>query len=123
MAIEIIIRTHVLLRIMSDDKTDVLRLPKRHRPKSGAELTAEEAQALIEAQSVGNAVIASLVVIVVFSVLWVMLTALLGRFFPWLALVLGAILGIAVRRAGESGPSDGRTLPRARPRSPLPPEC
>ncbi|MEM7430550.1 MAG: hypothetical protein AAF351_01295 [Pseudomonadota bacterium] len=96
----IILRTHVLLRIMRTDKTDVLRLPKKHRPKIEAELTADDAKALVDAQSVRNALVASLIVIVVFSTLWVMLTSLIGTFFPWLALLLGAILGMAVRRAG-----------------------
>ena len=43
---------------------------------------------------------ASLIVIVLFSVLWSMLSVLLGRIFPWLSLLLGLAIGLAVRRAG-----------------------
>ncbi len=97
-------RTHVLLRIMSGKKTesttDVLRLPKKHRPKADRALTADDARRLIEAQSVRNAIVASVIVIVVFSALWVMLTALVGSFYAWLSLLLGVVVGMAVRRAG-----------------------
>ena len=44
---------------------------------------------------------ASIVVILVFSVLWVMLTRVTGRVFPWATIALGILLGLAVRRAGR----------------------
>ena len=85
----------------SDEGKQVLRLPKRHArngktaidPKAGARLAA--------VQSVRAAVTASLIVIVVFSVIWVMLSAALGRVFPWMTLVQAILIGLAVQRAGR----------------------
>jgi hypothetical protein len=47
-------RIRVLLRIMSSEKTDVLRLRKKHLPKVKAEPTAEDPKRLLDAQSVGS---------------------------------------------------------------------
>jgi len=85
---------------MSDDKTSVLRLHKKHLPRVKTEPTLEDARRLLAAQSVRNAVLASLVTIILFSVLWSMLSVLMGRIFPWMTLLLGILLGLAVRRAG-----------------------
>ena len=93
--------SHVLLRIMRQEKTDVLRLPRRHAQKVTREVTADDGQRVVDAQSVRNAIVAGLVAIVVFCALWSMLSALVNRFFPWLALLLGLLLGHVVRRAGR----------------------
>lgn len=42
-----------------------------------------------------------MVAIVVFSVLWILMTGLLNRYFPWFVALLGPLLGLAVRRAGR----------------------
>lgn len=44
---------------------------------------------------------ASLIVIVVFSILWAMLSTLTNRIFPWMTVLLGILIGLAVRRAGQ----------------------
>jgi hypothetical protein len=44
---------------------------------------------------------AALIVIVVFSVIWVLLSTALDRVFPWMTVVQGLIIGFAVRRAGQ----------------------
>ena len=93
-------RIRVLLRIMSDEKTGVLRLRKKHLPKVSREPTQEDARRLVAAQSVRNATMASLITIILFSVLWSMLSQLTGRIFPWMTLLLGILLGLAIRRAG-----------------------
>lgn len=85
---------------MSEENTGLIRLRKKHLPKAGKAPTAEDARRLRAAQSVRNAVMASLIVIVLFSVLWSMLSVQLGRIFPWLSLLLGLFIGLAVRRAG-----------------------
>lgn len=85
---------------MSSEKTDVLRLRKRHLPKVSAEPTAQDAQRLLNAQSVRNAVMASLITIIVFSIVWAMLSTLMGSIYPWMTLLLGIFVGLAVRRAG-----------------------
>ncbi|MGI9270793.1 MAG: hypothetical protein ACR2QT_03395 [Woeseiaceae bacterium] len=94
------IRIRVLLLIMSDEKTGVLRLHKKHLPKVNKEPTAEDARRLIEAQSVRNAIMASLITIIVFSIMWAMISTLVGSIYPWMTLVQGMLIGLAVRRAG-----------------------
>ncbi len=94
-------RTRVLLRIMSDEKTSIFGLRKRHDPKVSRAPTAAGARLLLEAQSVRGAISASLIVIIVFSVLWAMLSVLIDRIFPWMTVIMGIIIGLAVRRAGH----------------------
>jgi len=46
-------------------------------------------------------VIAGLIVIILFSVLWAMLSTLANRIFPWMTVVLGLLIGFVMRRAGR----------------------
>ena len=85
---------------MSEEKTGTLRLRKKHLPKVSKEPTQEDARRLVAAQSVRNAIMASLITIILFSILWSMLSQLVGRIFPWMTLLLGILLGLAVRRSG-----------------------
>jgi hypothetical protein len=77
-----------------------LRLPSRHAATESAEVTAEDGARIAADQSFRNAVTASLVVIVIFAILWVMLTRVTDRVFPWMTVLLGVVLGYAIRRAG-----------------------
>ena len=90
----------VLLRIMNQENTGIIRLRKKHLPKVDLSPTQDDARRLRAAQSVRNAIMASLIVIVLFSILWSMLSVLFSRIFPWLTLLLGLLIGHAVRRAG-----------------------
>ncbi len=94
-------RTRVLLRIMSDEKTSIFGLRKKHEPKVRRAPTPADARLLLEAQSVRGAISASLIVIIGFSVLWAMLSVLIDRIFPWMTVIMGIIIGLAVRRAGH----------------------
>lgn len=94
-------RTRVLLPIMSDDKTGVFRLRKKHLPKVDKEPSAEDARRLFAAQSVRNAVMASLITIILFSMFWATMSVMTGRIIPPMTLVLGIFVGLAVRRAGR----------------------
>jgi len=85
---------------MSAENTGIIRLRKKHLPKVAREPTQDDARRLRAAQSVRNAIMACLIVIIVFSMLWSMLSDLLGRIFPWMTLLLGLLIGYAVRRAG-----------------------
>lgn len=85
---------------MGEENTSVVRLRKKHLPKVDKAPTQEDAQRLHAAQSLRNAIMASVIVIVVFCVFWSMLSMLLGRIFPWMSLLLGYLIGLAVRRAG-----------------------
>lgn len=81
-------------------RKSVLRLPKRHRgaPESSS---AADGEQLIAAQSFRDAAIAGLIVVILFSVLWAMLSTLVNRIFPWMTVVLGALIGLVMRRAGH----------------------
>ena len=43
---------------------------------------------------------ASVITIILFSMIWAMLSTLIGSIYPWMTLLLGILLGLAVRRAG-----------------------
>lgn len=85
---------------MSDTRKSILRLPKRH---AGAGPGTEDIDGgrLVRDQSVANAIYSGLIAVILFSILWAMASTLLNRIFPWLTLLLGALVGLAVRRAGN----------------------
>jgi hypothetical protein len=97
---EIDTRIRVLLPIMSAEKTDVLRLRKKHLPKADKDATPELGRRLLAEQSVRNAIMASLIAIIVFSLIWMMLSNLVGVIYPWMTMLMGIFIGLAVRRAG-----------------------
>ena len=78
-----------------------LRLRRKHGEGRGLNVTAEDGERLVRAQSLRNAVVASLFVLIVFSLLWISISALTTRVFPWMTVVLGGMLGLAIRRAGR----------------------
>ena len=85
---------------MPDIRKSVLRLPKRHGSAPGSSSAADGAR-LVKAQSFRDAVVAGLIVIILFSVLWAMLSTLVSRIFPWMTVVMGVLIGLAMRRAGR----------------------
>lgn len=78
----------------------IVRLPRRHR---GAPLRADEVDVneLINDQSLRDAIVGGLIVIIAFSVLWAMLSTLANRIFPWMTVLLGIAVGLVIRRAGR----------------------
>ncbi len=78
-----------------------LRLRKKHSSGARLDVGAADGERLVRAQSMRNAVSAGLISIIIFCVLWVALTTLTNRVFPWMTVLLGAMLGFAVRRAGR----------------------
>ncbi len=82
-------------------KQQPLRLPKKHAATDSASVTEEDGARIVAAQSIRNAVVASLIVIVVYSVLWILLTRVFDRVFPWMTVLLGIFIGKAVSRAGR----------------------
>lgn len=83
------------------DIPNVLRLRKKHGRGAPRPATAADGARLVADQSLPGAIIAGLVAIIVFCFLWVTLTALLDRVLPWLTVLLGAMVGFAVQRAGR----------------------
>lgn len=86
---------------MSDNKSQVLRLRKKHGTGQRSDITAADGERLVQAQSLRNALAGGLVTIVVFSLFWVSISALTNRFFPWMTVVLGVLIGFVIRRAGR----------------------
>ena len=85
---------------MNNKIKSVFRLPKRHAgatANSGPELGGQ----LMSEQSLSNALYTGLIIIIVFSVLWAMLSTLIDRILPWMTVILGILVGLGVRRAGR----------------------
>ncbi len=78
-----------------------LRLRKKHGTGQRLDVTAADGGRLVRAQSLRNATVGGLISIIVFSMLWIMLSSLLNRVFPWMTVLLGAVLGFVVQRAGR----------------------
>ena len=90
---------HDMIHLMSNTQSP-LRLRKKHDGEP-SDVTAADGKRLVDAQSIRNAAIAGIITIVVFSLLWAAMTSLVNRVFPWMTVVLGYLLGYAVRRAGH----------------------
>lgn len=74
---------------------------KKHGRGEKPSTTAADGARLVRAQSFRNAIVAGLIAIVVFSLFWMTLTSLLNKVLPWFTVVLGILLGYAIRVAGR----------------------
>ena len=83
------------------DVRNPLRLRKKHGSGKPTQVTVADGIRLVKAQSVRNAVIAGLIVIIIFSLFWITLSELTSRVFPWFTIVLGFLLGHSTRLAGR----------------------
>lgn len=86
---------------MKNVQKSILRLRKRHSPDETVDLGAEDGRLLVQDQSLRDALVAGLIVIILFSMLWAMSAMLINRIFPWLTIVLGILVGLVIRRAGR----------------------
>jgi hypothetical protein len=86
---------------VNDPKPSPLRLRRKHGDGRKPDVSADDGARLVAAQRFRAAFMASLIVIVVFCFAWIALSSLTNRVFPWMTVVLGALLGIAIRRAGR----------------------
>ena len=78
-----------------------LRLRRKHGEGERPEVTADDGARLVRAQSLRNAFVAGLITVIVFSLLWILLSGATGRVFPWMTVTLGVALGLVVRKAGR----------------------
>lgn len=78
-----------------------LRLRKKHGTGRRHDVGPEDGARLVRVQSLRNATVAGLIAIIVFSVLWIAFTELVNRVLPWMTVVLGAMIGFAVQKAGR----------------------
>jgi hypothetical protein len=79
----------------------VLRLPKRHSRHRAARPDPDAGARLAHTQSLRGATIAAGLAIIVFGAIWVLLSTAMGRLFPWMTVIQGAIIGLAVRHVGR----------------------
>ncbi len=84
-----------------DPDNQVLRLPKKHAPGIDEPPDPDLGRRLVAAQSVRNALTGGLLAVVAFAVIWVVVTAVTERIFPWFTVLLGFGLGYVVRAAGK----------------------
>lgn len=84
-----------------EQQPSVLRLRKRHDPGAHERPTAADGARLVRAQSVWQGLLAGLAAVAVFVLLWALVTDLQGRLLPWFTLLLGVLVGLAVRRGGQ----------------------
>lgn len=59
------------------------------------------AEKLLAAQSLRAAITAALIAVIALNIVWAYTASASGRYFPWFAIVQGAGIGLAVRRAGR----------------------
>ena len=78
-----------------------LRLKRKHGEGQRPDATAADGARLVRAQSLRNAIMAGLIVVIVFCLLWIATSSLTGRVFAWMTVVLGYLLGLAIRHAGR----------------------
>jgi hypothetical protein len=86
--------------VTTKPQKSVLRLPKKHRGAAD-KVDKVDVAGLLAQQSIRDAIVAGLIVIILFSVLWAMLSTLVNRIFPWMTIVLGVLIGLVIRRAGH----------------------
>jgi hypothetical protein len=78
-----------------------LRLKKKHGEGQRPDATAADGARLMRAQSLRNAIMAGLIVVIAFCLVWIAVSSLSGRVFAWMTVVLGYLLGLAIRHAGR----------------------
>jgi hypothetical protein len=78
-----------------------MRLIQKHSRRRLGEQPTADAHTLLRAQSVRSALIGALAALTVFNFTWVWLAVQSGKFFPWMGIVQGIVVGIAVQRSGR----------------------
>jgi hypothetical protein len=78
-----------------------LRLRRKHGDGKSPPVTAADGARLVRAQSLRNAIAASLVTLVAFCLAWIALSEATHRVFAWMTVFLGAGLGIVIRATGR----------------------
>ncbi len=79
----------------------MFRLKHRHSRNFDESIAAVSAEKLIAEQSVRAAITSAAIAIMVFNILWAYTASASGKYFPWIAIIQGVAIGIAVRQAGR----------------------
>jgi len=78
-----------------------MRLNQPHSRKLYEDRPELDPRAIVGTQSLAAAAAAALVVVTLVTLASLALASLFGRFFPWVVLVQGALVGVAIRRWGQ----------------------
>ena len=76
-------------------------LKRKKRRKSLVDFPPADPQILLDGQSVGRAIVGAAIAVTLFNYAWVLSAELFGKVFPWLSMIQGMIVGLAVRRSGQ----------------------
>jgi hypothetical protein len=79
----------------------MFRLKQKHSQQVHARYARVSAEKLIAEQSARAAATGAAITIMVCNILWVYTASASGKFFPWIAIIQGAAVGFAVRKAGR----------------------
>lgn len=85
----------------ANDPGQILRLPKKHAPNAAPPPDPALGKRLWRAQSLRDAMLAATITIILFCIFWSLLSSLRDRVLPWLTVLLGLLIGLAVRRVGR----------------------
>ena len=86
---------------MKEVKPQPLRLRRKHGEGRRPDVTADDGARLVRAQSLRAAVMAGLIVFILFCAGWAALSAAVDRVFPWMTVVYGVVLGLVIRYTGR----------------------
>ena len=78
-----------------------MRLNQKHSRRPVGKRPTADANSLLRAQSVRSAIIAAIGTLVILNLGWVWLAVQSGKYFPWLGIVQGVVVGLAVQRSGR----------------------
>lgn len=79
----------------------MFRLKKKHSPKQQHTGPPPNAARILAQQSVGRAVAGGFGALLLFGWLWASASMQTGRVFPWLSVLIGALIGLVIRLYGR----------------------
>ena len=79
----------------------MLRLQQKHSRKQVDTGPKPDAALLLAQQSIGRAIAGGIALVLVFGWIWALVSVETGRVFPWLSILIGASVGLAVQRFGR----------------------
>lgn len=79
----------------------MFRLKQKHSQNLGQDATPVNATRLIAVQSVRAAVTGAAIAVICCNLIWAYTASASGKFFPWISIVQGIAIGIAVQQTGR----------------------
>ncbi len=79
----------------------MFRLRQRHSRHLDDAKAPVNAKKLIATQSVRAAITGAAIAIMVFNILWAYTASASGKYFPWISIVQGIVIGLTVRQTGR----------------------